>query len=266
MAITVVFGNGKRLPASLVAKDHSRELALLKVEGDWESVKDVAHVATLSPSESWSIGAWVIALGKTFDPAHASRSVGILSARGRIFDKAIQTDAKISPYNYGGPIVDIQGRVMGVLTILNPGIATEGEAAQWYDGGVGFAIPLSDILKRLPQWKEGQDTYAGKIGIRPKSPDEYGEPITLAGVTPGSPAAKAGLKSGDVLKSIDGKLTPRLVDMRHALGPRDAGETVEVVVMRGNESIQAKCALVKEVPAYREPTSASFRKWRQIQA
>ncbi len=74
---------------------------------------------------------------------------------GRVFDKAIQTDCKISPQNYGGPLVDLKGEAMGVLTLLNPAIATEGEVEQWYDSGVGFAVPIEDILERLPILQTG---------------------------------------------------------------------------------------------------------------
>ena len=252
-AITVVLSDGTRLPATLVARDFNRELALLKLEGNWESYADQLRPAIVSPSQDWQIGEWALALGRTFDPARVSRSIGILSARGRIFDKAIQTDAKVSPYNYGGPLIDLRGRVMGILTILNPGIATEGEAAQWYDGGVGFAIPIQDILARFAKWKEGQDIYAGKIGIRARSTNDYKIGVTLAGVAPGSPAAKAGLKSGDVLQTIDAKPVQRLIDMRHILGPHDAGDVVSVEVLRDQQPVQVDCTLVKEIPSYREP-------------
>lgn len=252
-AITVQFANGVRLPATLVASDFNRELVLLRVESDWEKVQEVTAAAVPSDRAEWRVGNWTLAIGKTFDPARASRSVGILSAMGRIFDKAIQSDAKISPYNYGGPLIDIRGKVMGILTTLSPGIVTEGEAAQWYDGGVGFAIPIEDVMRKLAAWKGGEDFHPGKLGVRPKSNDDYLEPLTLSGVTPGSPAAKAGLKAGDIVTRIDDKPILRLMDLRHALGPKDAGETIRMKVTRGGEELLVECKLVKEVPVYREP-------------
>ncbi len=132
-SITVLTSDGMRRAAKLVARDHSRELALLKVD-----TKTPLKAVQNSPRKEWQIGQWTIALGKTFDVAVASRSIGILSAVDRIFGKAIQTDCKISPHNYGGPLIDIQGRTLGILAPIDPGIATEGEVQQWYDSGVGL--------------------------------------------------------------------------------------------------------------------------------
>ena len=191
-SITVVLPDEQRKAAKLVARDHSRELALLKIDTD-----KPLKAASVSSKSEWQVGQWVIAMGKTFDFKVASRSLGILSAQGRIFNKAIQTDAKISPQNYGGPLIDLRGNVMGILAPINPGIATEGEVEQWYDSGVGFAIPLADILERLPRLQRGEDIYQGRAGFRTQSSDEFAPEIVLSGVTPGSPAAKAGMKAGD---------------------------------------------------------------------
>jgi serine protease Do len=247
-AITVVLSNGERKSAKLVARDYARALALLKID-----VSEPLTVATLSPRSTWKTGQWTVALGKTFDLVVASRSVGILSATDRIFGRAIQTDCKISPHNYGGPLIDLQGRVMGILSPIDPGIATEGEVQQWYDSGVGFAIPLDDILARLPTLKNGEDIHVGKAGIRPKLNDDFRGPVELAGVAPGTPAAKAGLKPGDrILKvgSIDVRWPNHL---RHALGVVDANNTVKITVEREGKPIEYACELVKELPVYRTP-------------
>ena len=248
-SITATISDGTRFSAKIVARDFSRELVLLKMDGAVDSLS----VAQASDPKNWKIGQWVIALGKTFDPAIASRSVGILSAQGRIFDKAIQTDAKISPHNYGGPLVDLEGKVMGILTPMNPNIATEGEVQQWYDGGIGFAVPLNDILARLPRLKEGKDIHSGKVGFRPKAPDDFGGPVVLSGVTPGSPAAKVGLRSGDRLVKVAGKPVDKMNWLRHALGPMDAETTIKIEIDREGKPMSFDCELVKEVPLYREP-------------
>ena len=101
-SITVVLPDGDRKAAKMVARDFNREIALLKIETDRP-----LKAAVPSQRERWEVGQWTIALGKTFQSDVASRSVGILSATGRIFDKAIQTDCKISPQNYGGPLLAI---------------------------------------------------------------------------------------------------------------------------------------------------------------
>ena len=194
-----------------------------------------------------------IALGKTFDIATASRSVGILSAVDRIFDRAIQTDCKVSPHNYGGPLIDLNGRTMGILAPIDPGIATEGEVQQWYDSGIGFAIPLEDILKRLPKLMNGEDIYPGKAGIRPSINDDFRGPVILAGVAPGTPAAKAGLKAGDTLVSVGETEIRWPKHMRHALGPHDAGDKVSLSVQREGGIRTFEVELVKELPVYRMP-------------
>lgn len=245
-SITVLTANGNRHSAKLVARDYARELALLKIDSN-EPLRAVKN----SPRSNWEIGQWTIALGKTFDVAVASRSVGILSAIDRIFGRAIQTDCKISPHNYGGPLVDLQGRTLGILAPIDPGIATEGEVQQWYDSGIGFAVPLDDIQARLPRLKKGEDIYPGKAGIRPELNDDFRGPVILAGVAPGTPAAKAGLKSGDQLLKINDVEIRWPNHIRHALGPIDAGQTVRMTVSRGGKEMTVECGLVKELPVYR---------------
>lgn len=252
-SINVILSDGERKPAKLVARDYSRELALLKIEVD-------RPLVALQPSDrkGWRVGQWALALGKTFEAKEASCSVGILSAMGRVWNKAVQTDAKVSPQNYGGPLIDLDGRAIGILTPINPGIVSEGEVEQWYDSGIGFAIPMEDILARLPRMQAGEDLYSGKIGVRWRGSDEYGESVVLQGVTPGSPAAKAGIEIGD--KITAGGLTAEALtpvrnhsEFKHVLGPADAGGRIVLEVERGGEKRQVECELVKELPSYREP-------------
>jgi serine protease Do len=253
-SITVVLPNDERKAAKLVARDHSREIALLKIEVDAPLTP-----VQLSDSKKWHVGQWTIALGKSFDARTASRSVGILSAKGRVWDKAIQTDCKISPHNYGGPLVDLEGKVMGILTPLNPGMVTEGEVEQWYDSGIGFAIPLADIIERLPTLQAGKDIYPGKAGVRILGRDEFLEGgMTLGGVSPGSPAAKAGLQAGDkIVRAGRSAETLRGVSMhsqlKHVLGPVDAEQPLFLEVERDGQLKRFEMKLVKELPAYKEP-------------
>jgi len=252
-SINVILSDGERKTAKLVARDYSRELALLKIEVD-------RPLVPMQPSDrrGWRVGQWALALGKTFDVKEASCSVGILSAMGRVWNKAVQTDAKVSPQNYGGPLIDLDGRAIGILTPINPGIVSEGEVEQWYDSGIGFAIPLEDILARLPRLQGGEDLYPGKIGVRWRGIDEYGESVVLQGVTPGSPAAKVGIEVGDRI-TAGGPTADTLIPVRnhsefkHVLGPADAGGRIVLEVERAGEKKQVECELVKELPSYREP-------------
>jgi len=252
-SINVILANGERKPAKLIARDYSRELALLKIEVDTPLTPLLA-----SDRKAWQVGQWALALGKTFGPEQASCSVGILSAMGRVWNKAIQTDAKVSPQNYGGPLIDLNGRAMGILTPINPGIVSEGEVEQWYDSGIGFAIPFQDILDRLPRLQAGEDIYSGRVGFRWKGNDEYSEAVVLQGITPGSPAAKAGIETGDKILA-GGPAPDQLVairnhsDLKHVLGPVDAGGTIVFEIERSAERRQLQCELVRELPTYREP-------------
>ncbi len=247
-SITVLLSDGTRKAAKLVARDYAREFALLKIDVDKPLVEPV-----VSPKSEWLNGQWTIALGKTFDTQTASRSVGILSATDRIFGRAIQTDCKVSPHNYGGPLIDIRGRVLGILAPIDPGIATEGEVQQWYDSGIGFAIPIEEVLKRLPKLKKGEDIYPGKAGIRPALNDDFRGPVILAGVAPGTPAFKAGLKAGDKLLKVNDTTIQWPNHIRHALGNADAQTLVNVTVERDGKAKSVDIELVKELPVYRTP-------------
>src|SRR5207247_3663098 len=95
------------------ARDNSRMLVLLKVNTSEKITPPIP-----APKSEMTVGQWAIAVGRTYDQPLPNVSVGVLSATGRIWSTAVQTDAKISPANYGGPLIDIQGRVLGILVPL----------------------------------------------------------------------------------------------------------------------------------------------------
>lgn len=245
-SILVSLSDGSRLPAKIVARDTSRELVLLKIDAKTELPEPTA-----CPIDQLSVGQWAIGLGRTFDREAVSQSVGILSALGRAYGKAVQTDAKVSPVNYGGPLVDLQGRVIGILAPISPGAILEGDSSQLYDSGVGFAIPLVDILERLPKMQSGEDIHSGKLGIVVADQNELAGPVKVAGAAPGSPAAKAGLKPGDTIVAAEGHPVQLLAHLRHALGVRDAGSPFKFTVLREGKRIELVTTLVEQVPTYR---------------
>ena len=124
---------------------------LLKVD-----VEEKLPVPEAVPESEIHVGQWAIALGRTFDTAQPNMSVGIVSGLNRIWGKAMQTDAKISPSNYGGPLVDIRGRVLGVLVPLSPDKHEDVAGVEWYDSGIGFAVPLAHVNTVLPRLSEGR--------------------------------------------------------------------------------------------------------------
>ncbi len=228
-------GRRERFVAKIVATDHTRMVTLLKIE-----TADLP-VPTAAPKAGLKIGQWAIALGRALVPnpdLPPSVSVGVVSALNRIYGKAIQTDAKVSPVNYGGPLVDIDGRVLGVLVPASPRGEGDTAGVEWYDSGIGFAIPWEDVLAALPRLKEGKDLNRGRLGITPKTPELYGVPPTIGTVAPESPAAKAGIQSGDVILEISGTPIPDYAKLQTVLGPKYEGDVVAVKVRRGKEEIK----------------------------
>ncbi len=239
--ITVrVPGHKEGYIADVIATDKTRMLTLLKFKTPPEKPLVVPRAA---PKADIKIGQTAIAMGKTLDPNPndpPSISVGIISAVGRIWGKALQTDAKVAPTNYGGPLVDIQGRVQGILVPLSQ--QAEGDTAgfEWYDSGIGFAIPLEDVNHVLDRLKTGTPEKPfvlnrGLLGITVQSTDIYGPEPKVATVAPDSAAAKAGIQHNDVIKEIDGKPVHNQAQVLHALGAKYDGDVVTVKVLRGNE-------------------------------
>jgi len=234
-------GLKERKVARVVATDQTRMLTLLKIIDLPEGTK--LPVPRPTPKPEIQIGLTAIAVGRTLTSEGAdlpSVSVGIISALDRIWGKAIQTDAKVSPTNYGGPLIDLHGRVQGVLVPASP--QAEGELAgfEWYDSGIGFAIPLNDINAVLPRMRKGTEKEPvvlkrGYVGITMKSANMYeGVPI-IGTVAPGSAAEKAGLKPDDRVTEIEGRKLENYAQMQNVLGGRYEGDTVSIKVSRGKE-------------------------------
>ena len=234
-------GMKERKVARVVATDQTRMLTLLEIVDLPKGTK--LPVPQPTPKPEIQIGLTAIAVGRTLTSEGAdlpSVSVGIISALDRIWGKAIQTDAKVSPTNYGGPLIDLHGRVQGVLVPASP--QAEGELAgfEWYDSGIGFAIPLNDINAVLPRMRKGTAKEPvvlkrGYVGITMKSANMYeGLPI-IGTVAPGSAAEKAGLEPDDRVTEIEGKKLENYAQMQNVLGGRYEGDTVSLEVLRGKE-------------------------------
>jgi len=243
-SVLITLPDGRRFPAKTVATDRLRMITLLKIEVSG------LKVPIVSPKAGIKVGQWSIALGRTYDSALPSISVGIVSAVDRIWGKAIQTDAKISPVNYGGPLVDTEGRVMGILVPLSPQGNTESAGVEWYDSGIGFAISLEDVFAVLDRLKLGKDLRPGLSGVAIKSADLYAVQPVIDRVRYDSPAYKAGFKSGDVIELVNGQPIKRLVQLFDQLKSRLEGDSLEMTVSRGEEKITERLTLVGELLPY----------------
>ena len=231
-------GRTRQYVATVVAADQTRMLTLLKL--DLQGDPDGLPVPEPVPAADVQVGRWAVAVGRTLDPdvTHVpSASIGIVSAVGRIWGKMIQTDAKVSPVNYGGPLVAVDGRVYGVLVPAST--RGEGETAgfEWYDSGIGFAVPLADIFAVLPKLKAGTTLRKGLLGITPKGSDVYGSVPVVDTVSPDSAADRAGVKPGDQIVKFDGKPVPHFSAFQHLIGPKYEGDTVSLVVRRGDADV-----------------------------
>ena len=227
-------GRPTRLVAKVVATDQTRMLTLLKVDA-----KDLP-VPAVQPKPEVKVGQWAIALGRTLDTNvdhPPSVSVGIISAVNRLWGKAYQTDAKTSPTNYGGPLVSIDGRVFGVIVPASARGEGETSGFEWYDSGIGFAIPLEDILAKMPELKKGVNLRRGLLGINPKSPDVYNSQPVIGAIQPDSAADRAGIKVDDAILAIDGKLVPNFSTVQHILGPKYEGDIIALKVKRGDKEL-----------------------------
>ena len=243
-SVLVTLADGRRFPAKMIANDRARMLTLLKIEAEGLSVPRVA------PRDGFRVGQWAIAMGRTYESPLPNLSVGIISALDRIWGRALQTDAKISPVNYGGPLVDIRGQVIGVLVPLSQRQAGRTAGVEWYDSGIGFAIPMADILSTLPRLKTGTDLLPGLMGITLKAGNVYASAAIIDRVRFNSPAEKAGLQPGDVITTLDEQPIRRLVQVRNALGNKYAGDTISVVVRRGEKSVEQKIQLIGKLEPY----------------
>ncbi|MGE5195470.1 MAG: PDZ domain-containing protein [Deltaproteobacteria bacterium] len=242
-SILVTLPDGRRLAATQVASDKVKMLTLLKIDAENLPVPQAA------PADSFRVGQWAVALGKTLDDV-PSVSVGIVSALNRIWGKALQTDAKISPVNYGGALVDIGGRVLGVLVPLSPQASGEVAGVEWYDSGIGFAIPMVEVNAALDRLKAGKDLFPGLMGITIKGRDLYeGQPV-IDRVRYGSPAHQAGLKEGDAIVELDGHAVRRQAQIRHVMGNKYAGENITIKVKRDEEELPREMTLVDKLVPY----------------
>lgn len=243
-SILVTTTDGKRLAAKAIANDTVRMLTLLKVEADG------LVPAKPAAKPSIRVGQWALAVGRALDANSPNVSVGIISAVNRVWGKAIQTDAKISPVNYGGALVDVDGSVMGVLVPLSPQDNSPVAGVEWYDSGIGFAIPLADVLTTLDRLKLGKDLRPGLAGFNFASTDLYGGDTKIDRVRYDSPMYRAGFKDGDVIAELDGHKVTRPAQVRHVLGSKIEGDKLAITIKRGDETKQADLTLVGELPPF----------------
>ncbi|MFT5506956.1 MAG: serine protease Do [Hyphomicrobiaceae bacterium] len=231
--ISVVFRDGRKLKViKVLGTDTKTDLALLKVAPK-KPLKDVKF----GSSEKLRVGDWVMAVGNPFGLG-GSVSVGIISAKQRDiqsgpYDNYLQTDAAINKGNSGGPLFNMEGEVIGVNTaIISP---TGGSI------GIGFSVPSDVAMVVLDQLKRFGETRRGWLGVNiqsvsediaPSLKVEPGRGALVASVAPGGPAAKAGIKPGDVIVKFAGKVVRSVRALPRIVAQTAHGSTVAVEIAR----------------------------------
>jgi len=236
-SITVTMADGTKLPAKLMGGDEKTDLAVLKVESD----KPLPFVS-FGDATKIRVGQPVMAVGNPFGLG-GTVTTGIVSARGRDiqsgpFDDYIQTDAAINRGNSGGPLFDMDGNVIGINTaIYSP---TGGSI------GLGFAIPSSLAQPVVAELKDSGRVERGLLGvqIQPVS-KEIAESLSLKGekgalvvvVQPDSAALAAGVQSGDVIMSVDGKKVDGIKELTRTISAVKPGTSVKLGVWRDGKEV-----------------------------
>ncbi len=266
--ITITLADGTQYVAHLLGRDDTRGVCLLKI--NVPAGRELA-VPTLVDPADLKVGQWAIALGVGYGTATPAVSVRIISGLKRIFGRAVQTDARISPANYGGPLIDIEGRVIGICVPLSPqagpappGMLAGAAGVGWYDSGVGFAVPLAgaDAARWFDKLKAGQDLRPGRMGVlvspsaaepgempgagpatRPASAHPVPAGLIIRQVQPGSAAAKAGLQPGDIMTAVAGRPAASLAELKTVLAHYVAGDTIPLTVRRGGKNLSLSITL-----------------------
>ena len=157
--------------------------------------------------------------------------MGIISAKNRIGGRAIQTDANISPANYGGPLIDIEGRLLGLCVPMNPQSQAIGAGVEWYDSGIGFAVPVHGLEKLIERLKKGERIRPAFLGIQ-AVPNPDGDGLFIKRVVQDTPAADHELLVEDLILKLNGEEVNDMLKLRQMLNQFESGREIELTVFR----------------------------------
>ena len=256
--ITVIFQDNSRHTGKIVGRDEKTDIALLKIDA-----KDKLPFVTWGDSNQAKVGDWVVAVGNPFSLG-GTVTAGIISAIGRNinegpYDDFIQIDAPINRGNSGGPTFNLAGEIIGINTAI---YSPSGGSV-----GIGFAVPSNTANSVVAQLKESGRVTRGWLGVAIQgitpaiakslgmNPDEPTGAL-VATVTPNSPAAKAGLKPGDVIISANGKPVKTVHDLPRLVASTPPDQKVEMEVRRDGKDTTI-AATTGEMPQEQQTASAN---------
>jgi Do/DeqQ family serine protease len=247
--ISVTLQDDRSFKAEIVGTDRASDIALLRIPAENLTELKMADSATAE------VGDFVVAIGNPFGLGHTVTS-GIVSALGRSginpdgYEDFIQTDASINPGNSGGALVNLRGELVGV----NSAILSRGGG----NIGIGFAIPSNMARSVMEQLLEFGEVRRGLLGVNiysitPDIAEAYGVKETqgalVSQVMADSAAEKAGIKVGDIIRTVDGKAISNANDLRNTIGLKRSGDTVELEVLRDGKKRKLKAQLGEQAVA-----------------
>ena len=249
--LTVTLNDNKEYSARIIGTDKTTDLALIKIDG-----KNLPAI-TIADSEKIKVGEWVLAVGNPFNLTNTV-TAGIVSAKGRSLyqngvESFIQTDAAINPGNSGGALVNTKGELIGINAML---YSQTGSFS-----GYGFAIPTSIMNKVVDDLKKYGTVQRAVIGIQGQDVKNYVdaqkdkgndvdlgtmEGIYVAKVTEESAAEEAGLKTGDVIVSVDGKEVSKMAELQEILAQKRPGDKISITYLRDKKKATKSVTLKNE--------------------
>ncbi len=248
-AVSVGFNDGSTAQASVVGTDPLTDLAIIKVSG----VNGLTPAA-LGQSGNLDVGEEVVAIGSPFG-LDATVTSGIVSALQRPVSvsgqgsamntayPAIQTDAAINPGNSGGPLVNMDGEVVGINSSIRTSSVTGGQGGSI---GLGFAIPLDEVLPIVDQLRNGEDPTHARLGVEvtdAASDDGLLQGAGVAAIEPGSAADRAGLERGDVVIRVGDQPVSDATSLVATVRGHRPGDQVTLTVVRDGQEMQVEATL-----------------------
>lgn len=245
-SLTVTTSDGMDHTAQLKGYDSSNDLAVLKVEAEG------LRAAVIGSSDDLIVGDQVAVIGNPLGDLTATLTVGYISGKDRIIStdgsqiNMLQTDASVNSGNSGGPIFNMNGEVVGIITAKYSGTSTSGASIE----GIGFAIPIDDVVKKISDLKEYGYITGAYLGVLVQDMDQavaeyYGLPLGtyVAGVTAGYCAEKAGLQEKDIIVALGEYQVTGLNSLTRALQNFEAGDTTTITVWRSGVEIELEITL-----------------------
>jgi 2-alkenal reductase len=242
--VSVIFADGREEPAEIMGGDVFSDIAVLKVNGKMPAIAPIGNSDALKPGET------AIAIGSPLGDFKNTVTVGVISGIGRSIDVSenyqmeglIQTDAAINQGNSGGPLVNLAGEVIGINTLIVRGGGYGSAVAE----GLGFAIPANTVRAISQQLMDSGYVAYPYMGVRwqwitPNIAYRYGLPVEagayVSEVSPGSPAAAAGLEAGDIILQIGDQILSEENPFINVLYDFAPGETSTLEIMREQETL-----------------------------